>query len=203
MKNMAVCLLFFTLLLTSCGITPEISSASATPLKIVPSTDCPFQSAPVVTTSPGDLYNKKALATSQFSDKNFTFDFWLYCDPILQPSAIGESYSAIPSLGMLVAWKYTGSKIDGHNTDFWGFEPNIKNATSWDGPLYKAESRLMTGISVEEQIALNNIQNGTPFRYHVGVESSLGINGAIFSFILKNENGVYIISDITVDELNP
>lgn len=191
--------LFFVLVLTSCTTSGTDTAIKQEEAEI---DSCLFE--PKTTMSPpGDLYGKEALANAQWSDENFTFDFWLYCDSSLHPDGVGKTYSAIPSLGMFAHWNYTGAKIDGHNADYWGFEPEIYMANSWDGPLYKASSKLITGLSLDEQVAQNNIESKVPFQYHIGVESTLGRYEVVFSFIIEKDKGIYITPDITVQQVSP
>jgi len=198
-KNIYLIIFFFMLILTSCATSGANTAAKQEEVEIA---SCSFEPKTTIP-PPGDLYGKEALSNVQWSDENFTFDFWLYCDPLLQPDGVGETYSAIPSLGMFARWNYTGAKIDGHNADYWGFEPEIYMANSWDGPLYKASSRLITGLSLDEQVAQNNIENKLPFKYHIGVESALGKYEVVFSFIIEKNQGIYLTPDIAVQRVSP
>jgi len=110
---------------------------------------------------------------------------------------MAENYSAIASLGMFATWRYNGPKIEGHYTDFFGFEPDIKNGTAWDGPLYHAGSGAHSGIPVTPSAALAYVQQGTPFQYHIGLETPSGKKEAVFSFTLTKNGAVYNLSAIS------
>ena len=164
------------------------------------SQECPFQTVAQTGEPPSELYGKTALQNVSSTNGDFTFDFWLYCDISLTLKD-NTHYSAIPHLGIYSAWKYTGPKVNGHTTDFWGFEPDVKPANSWDGPLYKAASHFKSGISLTEDSATKLIQTQTPFRYQVRVESPQGKYGAVFSFTIQMAEAKYVISKIDVELL--
>jgi hypothetical protein len=193
--EIALAIILISALLSSCMIPPQPTS---TPTEIIePVVDCPFGSTVPTAQIPSSLYGKTGLANAELSYENFSFVFWLYCDPTLQPNSDGENYSAIPSLGLLATWRYTGNKVEGHNADFWGFGNDIKSNTSWDGPLYRASSGFGGGIYLPEEVVTNMIEAQSAFQFSIGVDSPLGKNGVAFSFTVKKDGDTYIISDIT------
>jgi hypothetical protein len=193
-KNIATTLLI-VFVLASCTTVPSLTNTPLKPTKTV--AECPFKSPVLTQQTPSDLYGKIGLANAEWKDENFTFTFWLYCDPTLQSASENDKYSAIPALGLLAKWKYTGKQIGGHNADFWGFENDIKSSTAWDGPLYRANSGFNSGIYLSQEIVANKIQTHSPFSFTIGLDSPLGKNGAVFSFTLKQDGNIYIISTIT------
>lgn len=203
MKGLLVSLsiALIAVIFSSCVTTPKPTSV---PTKtVVPVPECPFDAPTPTQQTPSALYGKTGLANAELSDENFTFTFWLYCDPTLQSIDEAENYSAIPSLGLLATWKYNGKKVEGHNADFGGFDNDIKPSTSWDGPLYRASSGFRSGIYLSQEIMTSKLQTQSPVSFTIGVDSPLGKNGAVFSFTIKKDGSIYIISDITSEKLKP
>ncbi|MCZ2126731.1 MAG: hypothetical protein LC099_03035 [Anaerolineales bacterium] len=188
-------------LFSSCTTTPKPADVPAT--EIAPVSECPFNAPAPTQQTPSALYGKTGLANAELSDENFAFTFWLYCDPTLQSKDETENYSVIPSLGVLADWKYNGKKVEGHNIEFFGFGNDIKTSTSWDGPLYRASSGVMSGIYLSEDVAPSSIEAQFPIRFTIGVDSSLGKNGAVFSFTVKKDGEIYTISEIVSERLQP
>lgn len=203
MKNLlfSLSITLIVVMFSSCVTTPKPTSV---PTKtIVPVSECPFDAPSPTQQTPSALYGKTGLANAELSDENFTFTFWLYCDPTLQSKSEAKNYSAIPSLGVLATWRYNGKEIEGHNSDFGGFDDNIKPSTSWDGPLYRAGSGFSSGIYLSQEIMTSKLQAQSPISFTIGVDSPLGKNGAVFSFTIKKDGSTYIISDITSEKLRP
>jgi hypothetical protein len=194
--------------LTTILIIALFSSCMAAPKRAITPTEakepvsyCSIRSTTPRSDVPPSLYGKTGLATTELSYEDFTFVFWLYCDPALQPNSSGENYSAIPSLGLLATWRYTGRKVEGHNADFWGFEDDLNSSTSWEGPLYRAKSGFQSGIYLPEEVSSKKIETQSPFQFSIGVDSPLGKHGAVFSFTVSKDGDSYIISDITVKKI--
>jgi hypothetical protein len=201
MKGLLVSLsiTLIVVMFSSCVTTPKPTSVPTKAVEPVP--ECPFDAPSPTQQTPSALYGKTGLTNAEFSDENFTFTFWLYCDPTLQPIGDTENYSAIPSLGVLATWKYNGKKVEGHNSDFAGFDNGIEPSTSWDGPLYRASSGFRSGIYLSQEIMTSKLQAQSPISFTIGVDSPLGKNGAVFSFTIKKNGNTYIISDITSEKL--
>jgi hypothetical protein len=104
---------------------------------------------------------------------------------------------------MFAKWRYDGPQREGHYADFFGFEPDIRNATAWDGPLYQAGSGADSGIPVTLSAALAYVQQGTPFQYHIGLETPSGKKEAVFSFTLTKNGTVYNLSAISAQAPTP
>jgi len=162
------------------------------------SADCPLKAPEnLPLAAPADLYGKQPLTGAQGNVGDFIFQFWLYCDPALQPDAQGAAYSAIPGLGLFASWRYDGPQMDGQYSDFYGFESDIFQGTGWDGPLYRARSGYSGGMAVSAESAQKYLQNGQPFQYHVGLQTPSGKEESVFSFTVKLEQGLYRVSAVT------
>ncbi|GAB4501686.1 MAG: hypothetical protein Fur0035_12290 [Anaerolineales bacterium] len=189
-------LLLGVALLTACApvIPPTIVPATAPAV----SAACPFQTAEsTLAAPPTDLYGKQPLTGMQTTVGDFVFQLWLYCDPNLQSDGQGAAYSAIPGLGLFASWRYNGPQVSGKYGDFYGFEPDIFTGTSMDGPLYRARSGYISGITVSAEDAQKHLEQATPFLYHVGVQTPSGKKETIFSFTVTLQQDTYHLSAVT------
>src|SRR5688572_16379067 len=103
-------MVFISTLLASCMTAPQPTTTSIE--TAAPVSDCPFHSTVPTDQVPSSLYGKTGLSKQELNYDNFSFVFWLYCDPTLQPTSSATSYSAIPSLGLLATWRYSGNKVE-------------------------------------------------------------------------------------------
>jgi Tol biopolymer transport system component len=143
---------------------------------------------------PNELYGYDVVQGTSFVDGDFSYEFWLYCDSSLKPDD-NEHFSSVTGLGVYASWRYTGPEVEGTSQYHFAFEPNVPlGTTSWDGPFYKASGAGVFGVGLSEQAIQEHIQQGVPIQFHVVVDSSLGQNGATFSFYLEpTENGLRIV----------
>ncbi len=151
---------------------------------------------------PSQLYGYDVIENTAFADGEFTYDFWLYCDPALKPDD-PEHFSAIAGLGVYSSWRYTGPQVDGPVRYYYAFDPALPFGESGsDGPLYKASAKGKLGIDLSETRIRDSIQQGNPIQFRVVVESSLGQNGAILSFDLEPAEQGYKIINVQAEKLN-
>ncbi len=183
-------LLFF---LSACSLA---TSDQVAPLPVIDSSVCKPYVPGAGESLPGKLYGHGKVGQVRVINGDFTFDFWLYCDPTLQPSDPSH-YSAIAGAGVYGAWKYTGEKVDGKIQDYWGFDSDVKASTGWDGPLYKASVDGGFGISLAEDAVAQHLKQKTPVRFSIMVESPLGKKGAVFSFDLRLTQKGYVFDNLS------
>jgi Tol biopolymer transport system component len=176
--------------------TPELTD-NPTELKIDPQSCKPSTLESV----PGDLYGHDIVENTSFVDGDFSYEFWLYCDPSLKPDD-EKNFSAIAGLGIYASWYYTGPNVEGENQYYFEFEPNVPlGRTGWNGPFYRASATgAQFGIGLSEATVRSYIQQGTPIQFSVIVDSPLGQNSATFSFHLEpTEKGLRIV-DLQADQ---
>jgi Tol biopolymer transport system component len=144
--------------------------------------------------APNELYGYDIVQNASFTDGDFTYEFWLYCDPSLKVND-KEHFSAVSGLGIYSLWRYTGPRADGPVEYYYGFEENeVIGKSGSDGPLYKSSAAGKFGINISEAAIRNYIQQGDPIQFRVTVNSSLGQHSAILSFQLQpTQNGLKIV----------
>jgi Tol biopolymer transport system component len=144
--------------------------------------------------APNELYGYDVIQNASLVEGDFTFDFWLYCDPSLNGND-QEHFSAISGLGIYSLWRYNGQPVDGPVEYYYGFEENeVIGKSGSDGPLYKASAEGKSGINISEATILEYIEQGNPVQYRVTVNSSLGQNSAILSFHLEpTQSGLKVV----------
>jgi hypothetical protein len=151
---------------------------------------------------PSELYGLDVIQNTSFTDGDFTYDFWLYCDPALKPEDPAH-VSAIAGLGIYSSWRYTGPQVDGPVRYYYAFNPDEPFGESGsDGPLYKASAKGKLGIDLSETRIRDSIQQGVPIQFRVVVDSSLGRDGAILSFDLEPAEQGYKIVNVQAEKLN-
>jgi Tol biopolymer transport system component len=143
---------------------------------------------------PSELYGLDVIQNTSFIDGDFTYDFWLYCDPALKPED-PEHLSAIAGLGIYSTWRYAGPQADGPVRYHYAFEPDQPFGESGSvGPLYKASATEKLGIDLSETSIREYIHQGLPIQFSVVVDSSLGQDGAVLSFALEpTQDGVRVL----------
>lgn len=162
-----------------------------------------FYSLDSIFRPPGQLHEYELIQGTSLVDGDFVFEFWLYCDTSLKPDDPAH-WSTIAGLAIASSWRYNGPKIEGENRDYYGFEPDIRMSTGWTGPLFRASGGVgQMGINLSEETIRQHIQQGTPVRFRVMVDSPLGRNGAIFSFILVPAESGLMIADLHAEHLTP
>jgi hypothetical protein len=150
---------------------------------------------------PSELYGLDVIQNTSFTEGDFIYDFWLYCDPALKPDD-PEHPSAIAGLGIYSSWRYTGPQADGPVRYYYAFDPAVPFGESGsDGPLYKASAKGKLGIDLSEKRVRDSIQQGNPIQFRVVVESSRGQDGAILFFYLEPAEQGYKIVNVQVEKL--
>jgi hypothetical protein len=149
---------------------------------------------------PGDLYGYKLVQGTSFVNGNFTYEFWLYCDPSLKPGD-NEHFSGIEGLGIYSSWRYTGPSVEGANQYYFEFEPNNPlGKTSWNGPLDKTSvTGVMFGIEVPEATLKAKVQEQIPVQFRVLIDSPLGQDGATLSFNLEATEPGYRVANLNAE----
>jgi hypothetical protein len=152
---------------------------------------------------PSGLYGLDVIQNTSYTDGDFTYDFWLYCDPSLKPDD-PEHFSAIAGLGIYSSWRYTGSQVDGPVRYYYAFDRDYPLGGSVsDGPLYRASAQAKSGIDISEARIQKYVESGNPVQFSIVVDSSLGQNGAVLSFDLKPAARGYHISNLHVEKVYP
>jgi len=185
------------------GASPTTNSPAPAPLTIDPQSCMSFPDSGSDLQPPNQLYGYEPIQGTSFVDGDFSYEFWLYCDPSLRPDD-KENFSAIAGLGIYASLDYTGPTIDGPVEYYYEFEPNNPlGGGSWNGPLYNASiTGARFGIDISETKVREYIQQGTPVQFRVRVDSALGQNGAILSFNLEPTEQGYKIADLHADQLD-
>jgi Tol biopolymer transport system component len=160
--------------------------ASLPAAKIDPQSCKPASEFAAARQPPSELYGYELIESTVLVDGNFSYDFWLYCDPALKPDD-REHFSAITGLGIYASWHYTGPEVNGKNEYYFQFEPDVPlGKTGWEGPLYKASTTgAKLGINLSEATVQAYIQQGTPVHFRTVVDSPLGKKEADLSFKLE------------------
>jgi Tol biopolymer transport system component len=151
---------------------------------------------------PSELYGLDVIQNASITEGDFTYDFWLYCDPALKPDD-PQHTSVIAGLGIYSSWSYTGPQVDGSVRYHYAFEPNQPFGESGsDGPLYKASATAKFGIDLSETQIREYIQQGSPIQLSAVVNSSLGQDGAVLSFTLEPAEQGYKVANIQAEKIN-
>jgi Tol biopolymer transport system component len=163
-------------------------------LKIDPHSCKPASELSSALRPPNELYGYDLVQGISFVDDDFSYEFWLYCDPSLKPDK-NKLFNSVEGLGIYASWHYEGPRVEGANQYYFEFEPNVPlGTTSWDGPLYKASGTGSFGIVLPETRVRDSIQQGTPIQFRAVVDSPLGQNSAVLSFYLEpTDNGVRVV----------
>jgi hypothetical protein len=173
------------------------ASTSTTNLMVDPQICKPPQGESV----PSELYGLDVIQNTSYTNGDFTYDFWLYCDPALNPDD-PEHLSAIAGLGIYSSWHYTGPQVDGPVRYHYAFEPDQPFGESGsDGPLYKASAAAKFGIDLSKTQIREHIQQGSPIQFSTIVNTSLGQDGAVLSFVLEPAEQGYKISNVKAEKL--
>jgi Tol biopolymer transport system component len=156
---------------------------------------------------PGELSGYDVIQNTSFTDGDFTYDFWLYCDPALKPEDPQQDpqhFSAIAGVGVYSAWAYTGPQVDGPYQYNYAFEPDKPFGTSGtDGPLYRASAKAkLGGINFDDTRIQESIRQSVPLQFLVVIDSSLGQDGAILSFNLVSAEQGYKIANVQAQNLH-
>lgn len=177
--------------------------ADNSPNLIVDPQSCrPFSDPSFDLRPPSQLYGYEPIRGTSFIDGDFSYEFWLYCDPSLKPDDPNH-YSAIAGLGIYASWQYTGPEVKGASQYYYEFEPNVPlGTTGWNGPLNEASAGGKFGIDISETTAQAYLQQGTPIQFRVIVDSHLGQNGATLSFDLEPTESGLRVADLQVNPLN-
>ncbi|MGE5641928.1 MAG: hypothetical protein ACM3Y8_02860 [Byssovorax cruenta] len=144
--------------------------------------------------TPNELYGYDVIQNASLVEGDFTFDFWLYCDPSLNVND-QEHFSAVSGLGIYSSWRYKGPSVAGPVEYYYGFEENeVIGKSGSDGPLDQSSANGKFGINISEAVIRSYIQQGEPIQFHVTVNSSLGQNSAILSFHLEpTQSGLKVV----------
>ena len=151
---------------------------------------------------PNKLFGYQLVQGTSFISGDFSYEFWLYCDPSLKPNNPNQ-YSAIAGLGIYAVWRYTGPRVEGANQYYFEFESNAPlGMTSWNGPFYKSSGGGNFGITLAEQTLRERAEYGLPIQFHIIVDSDLGQNGSTFSFHLERTEHGYEVANLQAGKFN-
>lgn len=172
---------------------------NSTEMTIDPESCKPFEGS----SAPSQLYGYDIAQGTSFVDGDFSFEFWLYCDPSLKPDD-QKNVSVIAGLGIYASWDYDGLALDAPGTWQYEFEPNIPlGGGEWNGPLYSTSiTGARFGIDIDETTVQAHIQQETPIQFRTTVDSPLGQNGAIFSFNLESTERGFRAVNLQTGKLN-
>ena len=152
---------------------------------------------------PNELYGYKLIQGTSFVDGDFSYEFWLYCDPSLKPNT-KQNLNTIAGLGISASWRYTGLKTEGPFEYYYEFEEgNPLGKSGSNGPLYQASvNGARFGIDLPEQTIQERIQQGNPIQFRILVDSPLGQNGSALSFSLEPTEQGYKIANLHAGSLS-
>lgn len=164
-------------------------------VQIDPQSCKPFSDPSFETPPPSQLYGYEPIQGISFVDGDFSYDFWLYCDPA-SASDSEQNSNAKVGLGIFSSWDYTGPLMEGPVEYHYEFGPNIVlGGGNWDGLLYSTSiTGAKLGVDLMEIQAY--IQQGLPIPFRVVIDSPPGKKEAVFSFKLEPTKSGLQVTDL-------
>lgn len=190
---------------TACTSPSEGSPAETLPLA-VSQTACETASLPPTPDLQTPSRPAVLLGGGSFTEDQFFFDLWLYCDSDLSPDGSGMQLSEVAGLGIHLAWRYNGLETSGPTKSFMGFSDNNDEhqpQVVWEGGLTPGTSGTFTGgvRSLDSDLTVA-ARSGTPIVFKIIVTVQDKTYGATITFTMVPASDGYRPTEIAIETLH-